>query len=100
MSQPKIEQIDSKLYAKINGLTNSTHSLVWHPLAFSEMATHWAKEAVSDTANAAPTANKVPNATADSVQLVDKTDNISSVIETSWSSVYYDFYGSRDIILL
>lgn len=73
---------------------------MWHPLAFSEMATHSAKEAVNDTANAAPTANKVPNSTADSVQFVDKTkskihdtDNIFSVIETSWSSVYYDFYG-------
>ncbi|MGG4132487.1 hypothetical protein ABEW19_29980 [Paenibacillus illinoisensis] len=55
---------------------------------------------ISSTANAAPTATNVPNATADSVQLVDKTkskipdtDNISSVIETSWSSIYYDFYG-------
>lgn len=55
---------------------------------------------ISSTANAAPTATKVTNATAESVQLVKKTkskiadtDNISSVIETSWSSVYYDFYG-------
>ncbi|MEW4426026.1 hypothetical protein AB1I68_00865 [Paenibacillus pabuli] len=55
---------------------------------------------ISSTANAEPTATKVLNATAHSVQLVDKTkskipvtDNISSVIETSWSSVYYDFYG-------
>lgn len=55
---------------------------------------------ISSTANATPTATKVANATADSVQLVDTTkgkiadtENISSVIETSWSSVYYDFYG-------
>ncbi|MEK3825326.1 fibronectin type III domain-containing protein [Paenibacillus sp. FSL K6-1558] len=35
-------------YAQINSLTNSTYSVVWHPLEFSDVAKHWAKEAVND----------------------------------------------------
>ena len=35
-------------YAKINSLTNSLYSVVWHPLEFSDMTKHWAKEAVND----------------------------------------------------
>ncbi|MFB9328694.1 S-layer homology domain-containing protein [Paenibacillus aurantiacus] len=35
-------------YAQINSLTNSLYSVVWHPIEFSDMNTHWAKEAVND----------------------------------------------------
>ncbi|MHA7966984.1 fibronectin type III domain-containing protein [Paenibacillus sp. CAU 1782] len=35
-------------YAQINSLTNSTYSVVWHPLEFSDVAKHWAKQAVND----------------------------------------------------
>ncbi|RKP55593.1 S-layer homology domain-containing protein [Cohnella endophytica] len=44
----KVVKIDGKLYAVINSLTNSTYSVVWHPLEFSDMAKHWAKDAVND----------------------------------------------------
>ncbi len=44
----KVVLIDGKYYAKINSLTNSTYSVVWHPLEFSDVADHWAKEAVND----------------------------------------------------
>nr|AYQ75732.1 hypothetical protein EAV92_19000 [Cohnella candidum] len=44
----KIVVIDGKYYATINSLTNSTYSVVWHPLAFSDVANHWAKGAVND----------------------------------------------------
>ncbi|MGG1517006.1 S-layer homology domain-containing protein [Paenibacillus oryzisoli] len=44
----KIEKIDGIYYAKINSLTNSSYSVVWHPLTFADMAQHWAKDAVND----------------------------------------------------
>ncbi|WP_240036784.1 S-layer homology domain-containing protein [Paenibacillus amylolyticus] len=44
----KIVVIDGKYYAQINSLTNSTYSLVYHPLEFEDMANHWAKQAVGD----------------------------------------------------
>lgn len=43
-----VKLIDGKYYAAINSLTNSTYALVWHPLEFRDMATHWAKDAVND----------------------------------------------------
>jgi DNA-binding beta-propeller fold protein YncE len=44
----KIIVVDGKYYARINSLTNSTYSVVWHPLAYSDMAGHWAQETVND----------------------------------------------------
>jgi len=44
----KVIQIDGKYYAKINSLTNSTYSVVWHPLEFVDVANHWAKDTVND----------------------------------------------------
>ncbi|MDF2668840.1 MAG: cell wall/surface repeat protein, partial [Paenibacillus sp.] len=47
----KVVLLDGKYYAVINSLTNSTHSVVWHPLEFSDVANHWAKDAVNDMAS-------------------------------------------------
>ena len=44
----KIVVIDGKYFAKVNSLTNSTYSVVWRPLEFSDMVNHWAKDAVND----------------------------------------------------
>ena len=44
----QITVIDGKYYAVINSLTNSTYSVVWHPLEFADAANHWAKEAIND----------------------------------------------------
>lgn len=44
----KITTINGKYYAKINSLTNSTYSVIWHTLEFTDMKNHWAKEAVND----------------------------------------------------
>ncbi|TMV47660.1 hypothetical protein FE783_21675 [Paenibacillus mesophilus] len=44
----KIVVIDGKYYAKINSLSNSTYTVVWHPLEFGDAADHWAKRAVND----------------------------------------------------
>ncbi|CAH1214382.1 hypothetical protein PAECIP111893_03790 [Paenibacillus plantiphilus] len=44
----KIVLIDGKYYAKVNSLTNSTYAIVWNPLAFTDVANHWAKDAVND----------------------------------------------------
>jgi hypothetical protein len=44
----QIISVDGKYYAKVNSLTNSTYSVVWHPLEFKDVASHWAKDAVND----------------------------------------------------
>ena len=44
----KVVMENGHYYAKINSLTNSLYSVVWHPLEFSDMTKHWAKEAVND----------------------------------------------------
>lgn len=44
----KVTVQDGKYYAVINSLTNSTYSVVWHPLSFADVANHWAKDAVND----------------------------------------------------
>lgn len=43
----KIVQIDGKYFAVINSLTNSTYSVVWHEVNFSDVANHWSKQAVN-----------------------------------------------------
>jgi hypothetical protein len=44
----KIVLIDGKYYAKVNSLTNSTYSVVWHSVEYTDVANHWAKAAVND----------------------------------------------------
>ncbi|MDQ8735671.1 family 43 glycosylhydrolase [Paenibacillus sp. LHD-38] len=44
----KIITIEGKLYAKVNSLTNSTYAVIYHPVEFSDVAQHWAKDAVND----------------------------------------------------
>ncbi|WP_238403866.1 S-layer homology domain-containing protein, partial [Paenibacillus paridis] len=44
----KLVTIEGKYYAQINSLTNSTYSVVWHPIEFLDVAKHWAKDAVND----------------------------------------------------
>lgn len=45
----RIMVIDGKYYAVINSLTNSTYSVIWNPVEFSDVATnHWAKDTVNN----------------------------------------------------
>ncbi|MFD2670809.1 cadherin domain-containing protein [Marinicrinis sediminis] len=44
----KVIQTDGQYVAQINSLTNSTYSVVWHPVAFKDVEQHWAREAVND----------------------------------------------------
>jgi len=44
----RIIQSDGKYYAIINSLTNSTYSVIWHPVEFSDVADHWAKDAINN----------------------------------------------------
>ncbi|MEK3796001.1 S-layer homology domain-containing protein [Paenibacillus sp. FSL R7-0204] len=44
----RIIQKDGKYYTEIHSLTNSTYSVVWHPLTFADVEKHWAKNAVND----------------------------------------------------
>ncbi len=43
-----ITVIDGKYYAKINSLTNSTYSVIYNNVEFSDTARHWAKDAAND----------------------------------------------------
>lgn len=43
-----ITVIDGKYFAKINSLTNSTYSVIWNPIKFTDVASHWAKSSVND----------------------------------------------------
>jgi disulfide oxidoreductase YuzD len=40
--------IDSKPYTVICSLTNSTYSVIWNPVEFSDVSNHWAKDAIND----------------------------------------------------
>lgn len=44
----KVTVIDGKYYAVINSLTNSTYSVIWHPVEFSDLTAHWAKDTIND----------------------------------------------------
>ncbi|WP_270168481.1 S-layer homology domain-containing protein [Paenibacillus sp. SYP-B4298] len=46
-----IVRIDGTYYARINSLTNSLYSVVWHPMKFVDVAGHWAKDAINDMAS-------------------------------------------------
>lgn len=40
--------VDGKVYAKINSLTNSIYSAVYASKSFTDIASHWAKDAIDD----------------------------------------------------
>ncbi|OKP89213.1 fibronectin type III domain-containing protein [Paenibacillus sp. P32E] len=44
----KIVLLNGKYYAKVNSLTNSSYSVIWHPLEFKDVERHWAKKAIND----------------------------------------------------
>lgn len=44
----KLVMIDGKPYAQINSLTNSVYSVIYSQTAFSDIGTHWAKDAIRD----------------------------------------------------
>lgn len=44
----RVTVIEGKYYAVINSLTNSTYSVVWHPIEFADVNNHWAKAAVNN----------------------------------------------------
>jgi len=44
----QIVLINGKYYAKINSLTNSTYSVMYNPVIFADVETHWAKDAIND----------------------------------------------------
>ncbi len=43
-----VSLINGKYYAVINSLTNSTYSVVWNPVEFSDVTNHWAKDTVNN----------------------------------------------------
>lgn len=44
----RVTVIAGKYYAVINSLTNSTYSVVWNPIEFSDVTTHWAQESINN----------------------------------------------------
>lgn len=44
----KVVVIGGEYFATINSLSGGTYSIIWHPLEFSDVTNHWAKDAVND----------------------------------------------------
>ncbi|MEA4920304.1 MAG: S-layer homology domain-containing protein [Clostridiaceae bacterium] len=44
----RVTVMNGKYYAVINSLTNSTYSIVWNPIEFSDVSNHWAKDAINN----------------------------------------------------
>ncbi|OAS13351.1 X2-like carbohydrate binding domain-containing protein [Paenibacillus oryzisoli] len=44
----QVVKIDGKYYAIVNSLTNSLYTLIYHPITFKDVETHWAQEAVNN----------------------------------------------------
>ncbi len=44
----KVVLIDGKYFAVIHSLSNSTYTVVWHSLEFSDVVDHWAKASIDD----------------------------------------------------
>ncbi|MDO3412608.1 S-layer homology domain-containing protein [Saccharibacillus sp. CPCC 101409] len=44
----RVAQSNGIYSAVINSLTNSTYAVVWHPIEFADVNSHWAKKAVND----------------------------------------------------
>jgi hypothetical protein len=44
----QIVEIDDVYYAKINSLTNSSYSVIWNPIEFTDVEGHWAKASVNN----------------------------------------------------
>lgn len=44
----KVINIDGKYYAVINSLTNSTYTVIWHPVKFADVTNSWAKDAINN----------------------------------------------------
>jgi VCBS repeat-containing protein len=44
----KVTIINGKYYAVINSLTNSTYTVIWHPVEFADVTNNWAKDAIND----------------------------------------------------
>ena len=44
----QIVVINGKYYAKLNSLTNSIYSVIYNPVTFADVSSHWAKDAVND----------------------------------------------------
>ncbi|RDI41676.1 cadherin-like beta sandwich domain-containing protein [Falsibacillus pallidus] len=44
----KVAVNQGKYYAVVNSLTNSTYSLIYHPIEFKDVSSHWAKSAIND----------------------------------------------------
>lgn len=44
----KVIQKEGKYFAVINSLTNSMYAVVWHPVEFEDVQTHWAKTAINN----------------------------------------------------
>ncbi|WP_162551314.1 S-layer homology domain-containing protein [Paenibacillus tepidiphilus] len=44
----KVSRDNERYVAEISSLTNSIYTVVYHPVAFTDVAQHWAKDAVND----------------------------------------------------
>ncbi|MBD2866142.1 S-layer homology domain-containing protein [Paenibacillus oceani] len=63
----RIGVVDGRYTAKINSLTNSTYSVIWHPLEFADAGSHWAKDQINNMGS-----RLIVNGTGDGVFSPDK----------------------------
>ncbi|MDF2658719.1 MAG: cell wall/surface repeat protein, partial [Paenibacillus sp.] len=63
----RIGVVDGRYTAKISSLTNSTYSVIWHPLEFADAGSHWAKDQINNMGS-----RLIVNGTGDGVYSPDK----------------------------
>ncbi|WP_214625900.1 S-layer homology domain-containing protein [Paenibacillus agaridevorans] len=44
----KVTMENGSYYVLVNSLTNSTYTVIWHPIEFNDVIDHWSREAVND----------------------------------------------------
>ncbi len=47
----QVFELNNQWYAKLNSLTNSDYSVIWHPKTVASVENHWSKAAVNDLAS-------------------------------------------------
>ncbi len=47
----KVVIIDGMYFVEINSLTNSTYTVIYHPIEFSDVNKHWAKDSINNMAS-------------------------------------------------
>ncbi|MEA5057613.1 MAG: S-layer homology domain-containing protein [Anaerotignum propionicum] len=44
----QVIKIDDNYFAKINSVTNSTYTVIWNPITYTDVEKHWAKDSINN----------------------------------------------------